>query len=62
MLTNEWRKATRSNTNGACVEVRKTADAVEVRHSKNPDGEVLSFTFAEWDAFTGGVEDGEFQL
>lgn len=33
---------------------------VLVRDSKDPDGPVLSFTFAEWDAFLDGVVKGEF--
>jgi hypothetical protein len=31
-----------------------------VRDSKNPAGPVLSFTAAQWSAFTTGVRDGEF--
>jgi hypothetical protein len=31
-----------------------------VRDSKNPRGAVLNFTPAEWDAFIGGVHNGEF--
>lgn len=33
---------------------------VLVRDSKDPNGPVLSFTFAEWDAFLDGVTKGEF--
>lgn len=44
---------------GTCVEVRHTGDDVEVRDSKNP-GHVLTFTTAEWHAFTKGVKAGEF--
>jgi hypothetical protein len=33
---------------------------VGVRDSKNPGGPALVFTPGEWDAFTGGVTDGEF--
>ncbi|MGH2599998.1 MAG: DUF397 domain-containing protein, partial [Dehalococcoidia bacterium] len=35
---------------------------VAVRDSKNPDGPALAFTHAEWAAFVGGVQDGEFNL
>lgn len=35
-------------------------DTIRVRDSTNPDGRVLSFTAAEWDAFIGGVRNGEF--
>jgi hypothetical protein len=35
---------------------------IAVRDSKQPDGPALLFTLAEWDAFVGGVRDGEFDL
>jgi Domain of unknown function (DUF397) len=31
-----------------------------VRDSKDPAGPSLAFTTAEWEAFTAGVKDGEF--
>lgn len=56
-----WRKATKSGNNGACVEVARLADdAIGVRDSKNPDGPVLVFTAAEWDAFLDGMAKHEF--
>jgi hypothetical protein len=33
-----------------------------MRDSKDPDGPVLTFTPDEWNAFTLGVQDGEFDL
>lgn len=57
-----WKKSTKSNNNGACVEVRSTDDEIQVRDSKNPSGSVLSFTPAEWDAFLDGAKKGEFDL
>ncbi|WP_433240994.1 DUF397 domain-containing protein [Streptosporangium sp. CA-135522] len=33
-----------------------------VRHSHHPDGEVVVYTRAEWEAFVGGVKDGEFDF
>jgi hypothetical protein len=33
-----------------------------MRDSKDPDGPVLTFTPAEWEAFTLGVQDGEFDV
>ena len=57
-----WRKASRSGANGACVEVRRIGDQIQVRDSKNPNGPVLSFTPTEWEAFLDGVQKGEFDL
>jgi hypothetical protein len=33
-----------------------------MRDAGNPDGPVLAFTPEEWEAFTLGVKDGEFDL
>lgn len=55
-----WRKSTRSQNNGACLEVARVGDAIGVRDSKNPDGPVLVFTLREFDAFLDGAAKGEF--
>ena len=69
-----WIKSSRSLNNGTsvevgwvpgcadrqCVEVGHDGDEVLVRDGKNPDGPVLVFTAAEWDAFLAGAKDGEF--
>lgn len=58
-----WGKSTRSANNCACVEVALLPDGnVGVRDSKDPAGPALIFTPQEWNAFTGGVVDGEFTL
>ena len=58
-----WRTSSRSGGSGQCVEVATNLPGiVAVRHSKDPDGPVIVYTDAEWDAFTGGVRDGEFDL
>lgn len=54
-----WYKAQASGTSN-CVEVASDRERILVRDSKNPDGPVLVFTFAEWDAFVSGVRAGEF--
>jgi hypothetical protein len=66
----DWRRPARSSGNGgACVEVavvpgsKEGSDwVVAVRDSKNPHGPALIFTPAEWQAFTAGVKDLEFDL
>ena len=62
-LSNTWTKSTRSNNNGACVEVRLDGDHIRVRDTKQGDaGPVNAFTRPEWDAFVAGVKAGEFDL
>jgi len=58
--TTPWIKSSRSGNNGGdCVELRRHAEAVQVRDSKNPNRLVLTFTRAEFDAFLAGAK-GEF--
>jgi hypothetical protein len=59
-----WRKASRSTTNGgACVEVaRDLPSTVAVRDSKDPHGPVLALTPDDWQAFTGRVKAGQYDL
>ncbi|MEV2218687.1 DUF397 domain-containing protein [Nocardia vinacea] len=61
MFAATWFKSSRSGTGGDCVEVAYLdGGMVGVRDSKNPTGPALIFTPGEWDAFTAGVVDGEF--
>ena len=58
-----WRKSTRSGPySDNCVEVAFVDGAIAMRDSKHPDGPVLLFTRAEWDAFVAGAKDGEFDV
>jgi Domain of unknown function (DUF397) len=58
----QWRKASASQANGACVEVATLSGGrVAVRDSKDAGlGPALVFTPAEWEAFKDGVTRGEF--
>ena len=56
----QWRKSTKSNPSGNCVEAGPLADGVAVRNSRFPDGPALVFTEAEWAAFVLGVKEGDF--
>ncbi|MDT4993370.1 MAG: hypothetical protein QOC94_4427 [Actinoplanes sp.] len=60
----QWRASTRSDPGSQHVEVATGLPGgfVAVRDSRDPDGAALIFTPAEWDAFVGGVRDGEFDL
>ncbi|MER5649205.1 DUF397 domain-containing protein [Streptosporangium sp. NPDC002524] len=61
-----WRISTKSaDGGGQCVEAGPLADGsgrVAVRHSRRPDADVIVYTRAEWEAFVGGVKDGEFDF
>jgi hypothetical protein len=58
-----WRKSTRSNASGDCVEVAFVPDgSVAVRDTKDRDGGTQLYSRAEWAAFIGGVKAGEFDL
>lgn len=55
-----WTKSSFS-VNDNCVEVAHLDGGdVGVRHSKNPDGNVLRFTRTEMRAFLDGAKAGEF--
>ena len=56
-----WIKASASDSNGSCVELRRNGDKIELRDSKHPDGSILKdFTSSELAAFIDGARRGEF--
>jgi hypothetical protein len=56
-----WIKSSLSFSNSNCVEVANLPEGeIGVRDSKDSEGPVLRFTSGEWDAFLGGVRNGEF--
>jgi hypothetical protein len=59
--TSIWRKSSRSATTD-CLEVQVNLSDVLVRNSRDPRGNVLSFSHDEWRAFLAGVTLGEFDL
>ncbi|GLY00643.1 MULTISPECIES: DUF397 domain-containing protein [Actinoplanes] len=55
-----WRVATKSASLN-CVEIAKVdQDTIAVRNSRRPDGDMVVYTTAEFDAFVDGVKRGEF--
>ena len=56
-----WIKSSHSYANGNCVEVSDQPEGtIGVRNSREREGPVLNFTVDEWQAFLGGVRNGEF--
>ncbi|MEU7971775.1 DUF397 domain-containing protein [Micromonospora sp. NPDC049089] len=55
-MDSQWRKSTRSGSNGACVEVRQVEHAVEVRDSKDCNRQTLRFEAQCWQNFISALE------
>lgn len=57
-----WRKAARSISNGACVEVANDADAVAIRDTQDKAGTIITCTDGSWRNFTGAVRRGYYDV
>ncbi|WP_018502220.1 DUF397 domain-containing protein [Parafrankia discariae] len=57
-----WRSARADGGTANRVEVARIPGGMAMRDSDRPVGPVLLFTDDEWDAFTAGLGDGEFDL
>ncbi|MEU4790716.1 DUF397 domain-containing protein [Micromonospora tulbaghiae] len=60
--TATWRKSTRSNGSGDCVEVADgLPGVVGLRDSKDPTGPALTFDQAAWSTFVASVKQRSFR-
>jgi Domain of unknown function (DUF397) len=57
-----WRKSSRSQEHGACVELARLPGSVAVRDSKNPTTPMLTFEPSSWRAFTQRVRSGSLDI
>ncbi len=55
-----WRKASWSIGNGACVEAASADGRVLVRDSVNPAGAVVAYAPAAWQGFIDSAKTGSF--
>jgi uncharacterized protein DUF397 len=55
-----WRKSSYSSPSGNCVEAAELSGGVALRDSRFPDGPVMIFASAAWDAFLRGLKEGCF--
>jgi hypothetical protein len=57
-----WRKAQRSMSNGACVEVAPINAGVVIRDSQDPDGPIIGYSRESWRSFVVQARTGSFDL
>ena len=59
-IADDWRKASRSVNNGACVEVGSASSRVLVRDSVNSSGTVVAYPPVAWRTFISAAKAGSF--
>jgi hypothetical protein len=58
-----WERTTHKDGTPAALEIGYAENGmVALRRAAAPDGDLLIYTPAEWEAFVQGVRDGEFDL
>jgi hypothetical protein len=60
VLAENWRKASRSVGNGACVEAASAGGRVLVRDSVNPSGAMIAYAPEAWLGFIASTKVGGF--
>lgn len=58
----DWRKASRSIGNGACVEAASAEGRVLVRDSVYPSGAVVAYAPEAWQGFIDSAKTGGFDF
>lgn len=60
-IARDWYVSSFTASNNTCAQTRFHDDGtVEIRNRKNPEAGTATFTGEEWQAFTLGVKNGEF--
>ena len=54
-----WQVARECN-GGSCIQVATHGEQIVIGDSKNPEGPILTYSRTEWDAFSNGIRQGDF--